>query len=87
MLTYLAIGLAVQLLITFERAVIRKVVPTDFSNFSRVDWFTFVGVLVIGGISNILAWPFAIVEGLDLSLFFLPPSLAKISAPIMETIL
>ena len=61
MLTYLAIGLVVQLLITFERAVIRKVVPTDFSDFSCADWVTFVGVLIIGGIGNILAWPFALV--------------------------
>ena len=60
MLTYLAIGLVVQLLITVER-FLRGVVPTDFSNFDWRDWATFVGVLVIGGISNILAWPFALV--------------------------
>ena len=61
MLTYLAIGLVVQLLITFERVVIRRVAPTDFSNYSWADWGTFVCVLIIGGISNILAWPFALV--------------------------
>ena len=59
MLTYLAIGLVVQLLITSER-FLRGVVPTDFSSFDWMDWVTFVGVLVIGGISNILAWPFAL---------------------------
>lgn len=60
MLTYLAIGLVVQLLITFERVVIRKVAPTDFSNYGWADWATFVCVLIIGGVSNILAWPFAL---------------------------
>ena len=60
MLTYLAIGLAVQLLITFERVVIRKVTPS-LSYFGPMDWVMFVGVLIIGGISNILAWPITIV--------------------------
>ena len=60
MLTYLAIGLAVQLLITFERVVIRKVTPS-LSDFGPMDWVMFVGVLIIGGISNILAWPITIV--------------------------
>ena len=60
MLIYLAIGLVVQLLITVER-FLRGVVPTDFSDYGWVDWATFVGVLIIGGISNILAWPFAVV--------------------------
>lgn len=60
MLTYLAIGLVVQLLITTER-ILRGVVPTDFSDFDWSDWAMFVGVLIIGGISNILAWPFAVI--------------------------
>lgn len=60
MLTYLAIGLVVQLLITFERVCIRKVTPS-LSDFGPMDWVAFVGVLIIGGIANILSWPIAII--------------------------
>ena len=59
MLTYLAIGLVVQLVITFMRVCVRKVTPElDFT--SKEEWMAFVLTLVIGGIINIVTWPLAI---------------------------
>lgn len=60
MLTYLAIGLVVQLVITFMRVCVRKVTPElDFT--SKEEWIGFVLTLVIGGMINIVTWPLAII--------------------------
>ena len=60
MLTYLAIGLVVQLLITFERVCVRKVTP-DLSDLEMLEWVGFVATLIIGGIINIAIWPLTII--------------------------
>lgn len=60
MLTYLAIGLVVQILITFDRVCIRKVTP-ELGFTSWLEWAGFILVLIIGGIFNIVIWPITIV--------------------------
>ena len=60
MLTYLAIGLVVQLLITFERACVRKVVP-ELTFDGWFDVASFVITLILGGFINIVVWPLTIV--------------------------
>lgn len=60
MLTYLLIGLIVQVLITFDRAFVRKVVP-DLSGMGMIGWATFVLTYIIGAIVNIVLWPLSVV--------------------------
>jgi hypothetical protein len=60
MLTYLLIGLTVQLVITFTRVFVRRVTPElDFDSWQ--EWAGFVLVLIIGGLINIVVWPFTVV--------------------------
>ena len=54
MLTYLLIGLAVQIIIVAERVGIRKV--GSFADFEPFDWIVFI----VCCINNVLAWPIAI---------------------------
>lgn len=60
MLTYLLIGLIVQVLITFDRAFVRKVAP-DLSGMDMVGWATFVLTYIIGAMVNIVLWPLSVV--------------------------
>ena len=60
MLTYLAIGLIVQLVITFDRAFVRKVTP-ELGFTSLEEWVSFISTLIVGGAINIVLWPLSII--------------------------
>lgn len=56
MLTYLMIGLIVQIIITSER-VIRKVAGSSIKTWNLVDYAVFLVFAVI----NIIVWPISII--------------------------
>lgn len=55
MLIYLLIGILVQILVTTERVVIRKV--ASFKDFKLVNW----GLFTLLATTNVLAWPVTII--------------------------
>ena len=60
MLTYLLIGLGVQLWTTFMRVFVRKVAPIPTFD-GWFDVLCFVLVLIGGGFVNIVLWPLTVV--------------------------